>query len=81
MSAFTNETNRVHNLLISCMNESVLLVEADTKTLCPVRTGNLKRSYTHEVEDKKELQTQEHPRYASFIYKMNRNYLRFNAGG
>ena len=28
-------------------------------------------------EDKKELQTQEHPRYASFIYKMNRNYLRF----
>lgn len=28
-------------------------------------------------EDKKELQSQEHPRYASFIYKMNRNALSF----
>ena len=55
MSEFINEINNVHNLLISCMNEAVIKIEADTKLLCPVRTGNLKRSYTHEVEDKKDV--------------------------
>ncbi len=55
MSEFENEMNNVHDLLLSCMNTAVLKVEADTKLLCPVRTGNLKRSYTHDVEDKKSL--------------------------
>ena len=32
------------------VTESVLMIEADGKMLCPVRSGTLKRSITHEVK-------------------------------
>jgi len=36
------------------VTECVIMIEADSKILCPVRTGTLKRSITHEVKtDKK----------------------------
>jgi hypothetical protein len=31
------------------IEEACLLIEADAKMMCPVRTGTLKRSITHEV--------------------------------
>ena len=36
------------------ISECVIMVEADAKLLCPVLTGNLKRSITHEVESDEE---------------------------
>jgi len=32
------------------ITECVIMVEADAKLLCPIDTGTLKRSITHEVE-------------------------------
>jgi hypothetical protein len=49
---FELEKKRIKELALKAMEESMLMIEADTKLLCPVKTGNLKRSYTHEVEDK-----------------------------
>lgn len=36
------------------ITECVIMVEADAKLLCPVDTGTLKRSITHEVESDEE---------------------------
>ncbi|MFT8316654.1 MAG: HK97 gp10 family phage protein [Sporolactobacillus sp.] len=34
----------------NAVEEACILVEADAKLLCPVKTGNLKRSLTHAVQ-------------------------------
>ena len=49
---FEAEKKRVRELALKCMEEAMIMIEADTKQLCPVDSGTLKRSYTHEVEDK-----------------------------
>lgn len=49
---FDAEKKRVRELALKCMEESMIMIEADTKELCPVKSGTLKRSYTHDVEDK-----------------------------
>ena len=40
---------RVDNALEAAMMKSVLMVEADSKRMCPVDTGRLRASITHEV--------------------------------
>lgn len=54
-NVFEREKQRVHDLALKCMEESMIIIEADTKQLCPVDTGNLKRSYTHEVDEKDKI--------------------------
>jgi hypothetical protein len=49
---FEKEKQRVRELALKCMEEAMIMVEADTKELCPVLSGTLKRSYTHDVEEK-----------------------------
>jgi hypothetical protein len=49
---FDIEKQRVRAIALKCMEEAMIIIEADTKELCPVKSGTLKRSYTHEVEDK-----------------------------
>jgi hypothetical protein len=49
---FEKEKQRIRELALKCMEEAMIMVEADTKELCPVKTGALKRSYTHSVEEK-----------------------------
>ena len=48
---FETEQARVHQLALETMEKAMIMIEADTKQLCPVDTGHLKRSYTHDVED------------------------------
>lgn len=48
--AFDAEISRVMQAGLKAMKESMLMVEADTKQLCPVKTGTLKRSYTSDAE-------------------------------
>lgn len=51
--AFQKEIERVQQIALNAMKESMYMVQADTQQLCPVRTGALKRSYTcdGELED------------------------------
>lgn len=49
-SPFEIEINRVMKAGLQGMQESMLMIEADTKQLCPVDTGTLKRSYTSDAE-------------------------------
>lgn len=48
-SPFEDEINRVMQKGLEAMQESMFMIEADTKQLCPVDTGTLKRSYTSDV--------------------------------
>jgi len=52
-SVFTNEIERVQQLGLKAMKESMFMIQADTQQLCPVKTGTLKRSYTSDaaIED------------------------------
>lgn len=50
-NVFDNEKQRVHDLALRAMEEAVIMIEADVKELCPVKTGALKRSYTHDVRE------------------------------
>lgn len=52
--AFQKEIERVHSAAVDAMKEAMYMIQADTQQLCPVKTGNLKRSYTSGVEDEKE---------------------------
>jgi len=49
---FEIEKQRIKEKALKCMEEAMIMIEADTKQLCPVKSGTLKRSYTHDVEDK-----------------------------
>ena len=49
-SAFDAEISRVMQAGLKAMKESMFMIEADTKQLCPVKTGTLKRSYTSDVK-------------------------------
>lgn len=46
---FKTELNRVMRAGLQAMQESMFIIEADTKQLCPVDTGTLKRSYTSDA--------------------------------
>lgn len=46
---FEAEINRVMQAGLQAMQESMFMIEADTKLLCPVDTGTLKRSYTSDA--------------------------------
>ncbi len=52
---YKQEQDRIRKLREKAMNEAALIVEADSKLLSPVDTGNLRRSITHSVksDDKK----------------------------
>ena len=47
---FNAEIERVKQAGLTAMRESMFMIEADTKQLCPVKTGTLKRSYTSDAE-------------------------------
>lgn len=47
---FQEAINDVHKRMNLAMETAVIIIEADTKLLCPVDSGTLKRSYTHLVE-------------------------------
>lgn len=49
-SAFDAEIERVKQAGLKAMQELIFMVEADTKQLCPVKTGTLKRSYTSDTK-------------------------------
>lgn len=49
-SPFEDEINRTVQTGLQAMQESMFMIEADTKQLCPVDTGTLKRSYTSKAE-------------------------------
>lgn len=56
-SPFQNAINDVMARREKAVEEACLIVEADAKLLCPVKTGTLKRSITHKVKsDKKKTQ-------------------------
>lgn len=38
--------------MMEAVEKVCVVVEADTKTLCPVLTGTLRRSYTHSIQKK-----------------------------
>lgn len=46
---FETEINRVMQTGLQAMQESMFMIEADTKQLCPVDTGTLKRSYSSDA--------------------------------
>lgn len=48
-SPFENEINRTLQAGLQAMQDSMFMIEADTKQLTPVKTGTLKRSYTSEA--------------------------------
>jgi len=48
-SVFSTEVERVKQLGLKAMKESMLMIQADTQQLCPVKTGTLKRSYTSDA--------------------------------
>lgn len=50
METFTSEIERVQAAALSAMEQSMTYIEADTKQLCPVKTGHLKRSYQSGAE-------------------------------
>ena len=49
MSRFKEEIEKMKQRRYKAVTEAVITVEADAKLLCPVDTGTLKRSITHEV--------------------------------
>ena len=49
-SAFQNEIERIKKAKEKSVLESLLMIEADAKLMCPVKTGTLKRSITHAVK-------------------------------
>lgn len=49
-NAFQNEIERIKKAKEKAVLESLLMIEADAKMLCPVKTGTLKRSITHAVK-------------------------------
>lgn len=49
MSKFTEVIEEVRRKREEAVEECLLLVEADAKLNCPVRTGTLKRSITHDT--------------------------------
>ena len=51
----------------SNLRTATLLVERDAKTLCPVDTGTLKRSITHEFVSKREAIVGTNVEYAPYI--------------
>lgn len=40
-----------HENALKAMEKAVTIIEADAKLICPVDSGTLKRSITHEVND------------------------------
>lgn len=44
-----------HNNALKAMEKAVIMVEADAKLDCPVDSGTLKLSITHDVEDKRKI--------------------------
>lgn len=48
---FEAEKQRIHQAAIDAMKEGMYIIQADTQQLCPVKTGNLKRSYTSGVDE------------------------------
>lgn len=44
------EQDRIRKLRHKAMQESVKMIEADAKNMCPVDTGNLRRSITSDVK-------------------------------
>lgn len=50
-SPFDAEKQRIHQAAVNAMKEGMYIIQADTQLLCPVKTGNLKRSYTSGVEE------------------------------
>ena len=44
------ELERLQARAIDAMKQAMYMVQADTQQLCPVKTGNLKRSYTSGVD-------------------------------
>lgn len=55
------------------ITESVIMVEADAKIMCPVDTGTLKRSITHEVKSSKEKTTGAVGSNVEYAYWAERN--------
>lgn len=49
--------NKVNENIKKAMEESMLMVEADAKLLCGVKTGTLKRSITHETTQEDNITT------------------------
>jgi len=49
-SAFQNEIEKIKKAREKAVLESLLMIEADAKLMCPVKTGTLKRSITHAVK-------------------------------
>ncbi|MBZ4664465.1 MAG: hypothetical protein JG776_2183 [Caloramator sp.] len=54
-SPFQNEIERIKKAREKAVLESLLIVEADAKLLCPVFTGTLKRSLTHAVKTEENI--------------------------
>ena len=50
-SPFDAEKQRIHQAAVNAMKEGMYIIQADTQLLCPVKTGNLKRSYTSGVQE------------------------------
>jgi len=50
LSEFDNTTQKAMKNATRAMEESMFMIEADTKLLSPVKTGTLKRSYTSAVK-------------------------------
>lgn len=44
------ELERVQASAVNAMKQAMYMVQADTQQLCPVKTGNLKRSYQSGVD-------------------------------
>ena len=44
------ELERIQTRAVDAMKQAMYMVQADTQQLCPVKTGNLKRSYQSGVE-------------------------------
>lgn len=49
-SPFDTEISKVKDAALKAMWECILMIQADTQQLCPVKTGTLKRSYTSDAE-------------------------------
>lgn len=48
---FEAEKQRIHQAAVDAMKEGMYIIQADTQQLCPVKTGNLKRSYTSGIDE------------------------------
>ena len=48
---FTNEAKRVHAQALATMAEAMMMLQAETQMICPVKTGTLRRSYQSDAQD------------------------------